>query len=403
MANLPNSPSWNLADIVSGHCDEDMVHSPDVSQTLCTAVQIGLVDLLASWSIYPSAVLGHSSGEMAAAYAGGYMTAAESITAAWCRGATVLRNCQEGAMLAVGLGPEEASDYIAGMESQVKIAAINSPNSVTLSGEAAAIRSLGERLTTEGAFSRLLKTGGNAYHSHHMASIGQEYEDFLSASFAHLQNMGLGDKRQWYPRVPWISSVTPCMPMVDVVPHTSYWRANLENPVRFSDAVSQLIKLNLVSMIIEVGSHSALKSAIDQTVRSLQSALTYSSTLKRNGDARRTMLLLAGTVYAIGGGVDLAAVNAVDEWLGSHWVMTHGCLATNLPPYQYAYGPISYNEGRLSKEYRLRKHLRHDLLGSRVPGTAKLRPQWRNIIRLKDLPWLGDHRLLPRKHPINPF
>ncbi|KAE8151809.1 polyketide synthase dehydratase-domain-containing protein [Aspergillus avenaceus] len=80
--------------------------------------------------------------------------------------------------------------------------------------------------------------------------------------------------------------------------------------------------------------------------------------------------------------------------------MVHGCMAVDLPPYQYAYGPIQYHESRLSKEFRARNIPHHDLIGSKLPGTAKHRPQWRNILRIKDLAWLGDHRLLP--HAVFP-
>ena len=105
------------------------------------------------------------------------------------------------------------------------------------------------------------------------------------------------------------------------------------------------------------------------------------------------MLRLAGSLFSINANVDLVAVNAIDEMDGKS--LQHGRTCIALPPYQYTYGGLNYHESRASKEYRFRSVLRHDLLGSKVPGNAKLRPSWRNILRVKDVPWLSDHRLVP--------
>jgi acyl transferase domain-containing protein len=76
LGSLPNPLSWTLSDILSGKCDKALIQTAEISQAACTAVQIGLVGLLASWSVRPSSVAGHLSGELAAAYASGRITAA---------------------------------------------------------------------------------------------------------------------------------------------------------------------------------------------------------------------------------------------------------------------------------------------------------------------------------------
>ena len=389
--------SWTIADILRGNCSADRVNIPEISQTVCTAVQIGLVDLLASWSVYPSGVVGHSSGEMAAAYASGRITAAEAITTAYFRGQTVAQNKQKGAMLAVGLGFEQAEKYLAVLEQVVKVAAINSPGSVTLSGEQEAVEKLSRILDNEGVFNRLLKTGGNAYHSWHMVSLGQTYDTLLTEGLARLDELGLRDEGNRYPRVAWASSVTPAKSIFTNNTLTSYWRTNLESPVRFSEAVANLIRqedLN-IGALVEIGPHAALKSPLDQILKNLGKTVPYTSSLKRGEDGRKSMLQLAGSLFTLNAKIDLAMVNATDEIVGADWMLAHGTMAVDLPTYQFVYPPLSYYESRLSKEYRLRRILRHDLLGSKVAGNAKLRPQFRNILRLKDLPWLTDHRLLP--------
>ncbi|KAJ4296346.1 hypothetical protein N0V90_006391 [Kalmusia sp. IMI 367209] len=337
-----------------GKCKKDLIQIPAVSQKACTALQIGLVDLLASWSIRPAGVVGHSSGEMAAAYAAGRITAAEAITAAYYRGYMVSFNKRKGAMLAVGVGPENGVEYIreAGLEEKVRVAAINSPSSITMSGDAEAIEELSKTLSQQGIFNRLLQAGGLAYHSHHMLPLGHDYTDAVENGRRSLEKNRISEESQKYPSIPWFSSVTP------------------EKDMTMSG----------------------------QDCKSIRKEYTTPRITKRFDGGQSSMLDLAGTLFALNADVDLVAVNGVDEHNGGNLV--HGSTAIDLPPYQYTYGPIQYHETRASKEYRLRKVPRHDLLGSKIAGTTRLRPQWRNMLRLKDLPWLDDHRVPP--HVLHP-
>ncbi|RAH58516.1 polyketide synthase [Aspergillus piperis CBS 112811] len=375
LATLPEPAPWKVADILCGKCDKDLIHKPGVSQTACTALQIALVDLLASWSVRPAGVVGHSSGEMAAAYAAGRITAAEAITIAYYRGYIVSFNQKQGSMLAVGFGAEQGAEYIkrAGLGDRVKVAAINSPVSITMSGDADAIGKLSVQLTQEAVFNRQLRTGGIAYHSHHMHLLGHDYAQAIDDALHQLASVGMIDTAHRYSNVPWVSSVVPhkntSMPRDEVT--DLYWQANLESPVRFTDAASRLLNTDDLSIgvIVEIGPHPALKGPLGQIAKSLGRTVPHVASVERSQDARRSLLGLAGTLFALNAEVDLVAVNA-------------------------------YHESRLSKEYRHRRWPRHDLLGARVPGTTRLRPQWRNILCLKSLPWLNDHCVPP--HVLHP-
>ncbi|KAH7256097.1 hypothetical protein BKA59DRAFT_389484 [Fusarium tricinctum] len=387
---------WTIFDMLSGNSKEVDMQSPEVSQVACTALQIGLVDLLASWSVRPAAAVGHSSGEMAAAYASGRITAAECITAAFFRGQAVSKNTQRGTMLAVGLGPDLAAEYIKDREDQIKVGAINSPRSVTLSGDAAAIEELSTLLTKDGVFNRLLRTGNNAYHSHHMEALGTDFCDMLSDGIETIAKMGLVDNNQRYPAVPWVSSVTPdkALGLSDANP--SYWKTNLESPVRFSQAVTKLMDTEAFDAMIEIGPHPALKGPVDQILKSLGNPCQYLASIIRSEDAAISMLQLAGSLFSLNAEINLAAVNSVDVVSGNGTTsLIHGCTVVDLPIYQYTYGPVNYYESRASQDYRLRNILRHDILGSKIPGVAKLQPQWQNVLRVKDVPWIADHRLIP--------
>jgi len=110
-----------------------LINRPEMSQPLCSAVQIALVNLFRSWDVKPQAVVGHSSGEIAGAYAAEAITADEAILMAYYRGQVMKLQGLAGGMAAIGLGRDAVTPFLV---PGVVIACENSPESVTLSGDA---------------------------------------------------------------------------------------------------------------------------------------------------------------------------------------------------------------------------------------------------------------------------
>jgi acyl transferase domain-containing protein len=104
----------------------------EFSQPICTALQVALVNLLSTWRIRPSAVVGHSSGEIAAAYAAGSLTIEEAITVAYYRGLVTKQQKRRGGMAAIGLG---RGDVLPLLRPGLTLACENSGRSVTVSGD----------------------------------------------------------------------------------------------------------------------------------------------------------------------------------------------------------------------------------------------------------------------------
>lgn len=185
LAQLNPPPSFTVKEFIINHADATAINKPEISQLLCTAIQIALVDLFDEWNINPSVNAGHSSSEIGAAYAAGLISAPEAILAAYCRGHAVKAHSSKGSMLAVGLGADEAEKYMLSYTpDQLCIACENSPSSVTLSGLPEPISEIKKLFDGAGIFARELKTS-RAYHSPHMASVGSVYEQLL-ANALHL-------------------------------------------------------------------------------------------------------------------------------------------------------------------------------------------------------------------------
>lgn len=152
-----------------------------MSQASCTALQVALVDLLASWGVLAQKVIGHSSGEIAAAYAAGILSFESALKAAYYRGLYSSQVKTDGAMLAVGLSEDDAKEKIAALPPAVGkafVACVNSPTNTTISGDRSALEALFEILQGDGVFVRFLKVS-IAYHSDHMEAAAAEYEKSL--------------------------------------------------------------------------------------------------------------------------------------------------------------------------------------------------------------------------------
>lgn len=399
LSKLPDPPKWTIESALLEPAASSRVNEPEFSQPLCTALQIGLVNLLSSWNVKPVATVGHSSGEIAAAYAAGVHTAEEAIIMAYYRGKVLATHTTPGRMLAVGLGPEQVSRYLD--TTKVVIAAVNSPNGVTLSGDEGVVEELKQVFDQENTFARIVQTGGKAYHSHHMAPLGEKYETLTRAALRTLsRDIAQGTRKE--PAL-WISSADPSTPQTRETLTPAYWRKNLESAVLFSPAVQRLAKqpkLDL-DLLIEIGPHAALAGPLRQIRAELDKQAEVRlapclGSINRGEDGFKNMLTLAGNLFVRNVPVNLTAVNSTDD-VSDKGVVTPqtGTIIADLPNYQFHYGPPIYYESRLNKEWRLRKHLRHDILGAKQPGCAKGRPAWRNMLRLKDVPWLDDHKLLP--------
>ncbi|GAW19307.1 hypothetical protein ANO14919_087930 [Xylariales sp. No.14919] len=381
------APSWTLEDTLQGLCDNGQIHEVSRSQPICTAIQVGLVDILHSYGVQPSATLGHSSGEIGAAYASGLISASQAIITAYFRGYAVAQQPSHGAMLACGITAEEARSLIQelGLAKQVCIACFNAPESVTLSGLRDGIDAIRSELLARGRFCRFLATGGQAYHSAWMNDAGDNYERLLTPYFQDTDQQSNSEATMYSTAE--VNSTGPTV--VDAATFMpKYWRKNLERPVQFESTLKYLLWKQKFHLL-EVGPHSALKGPINQVRVAAKfdtRTIPYSATLIRNQDAHLCMQQLAGRLFAYGHRLKWNAINAIPEQ--SRSVFRH------LPPYPWDYSAgLRWFEPRASVELRNRSHIRHELLGSKQLAGSEIDWSWRNVLRVNEIPWIRDHNI----------
>ncbi|KAH8759973.1 hypothetical protein F5883DRAFT_681694, partial [Diaporthe sp. PMI_573] len=363
-----HAPPWSLEETILSSDDKEKLSRAELSQPLCTSLQIALVDLLASWGVTPSAVVGHSSGEIAAAYAAGALSKDEALITAYYRGFVCKNPWKAGRMAAVGLGKAEVLPFLA---PGVGIACENSDSSVTLSGDADGLDQVIDLIKDhrEIAFIRKLHVE-MAYHSDHMKDVGMTYRKLLTEHVVPRP-----------PEIPFYSSVYGGRVLSEASEFGPlYWQENLENPVLFHTAVKTLIQESPRMVHVEVGPHHALRGPLRQIYQETATTVQHIPTLSRGENDTQALLSTLGQLFTAGVSISLPKEpGRVPQ------------LLDDLPPYPWHYERAYWAETRVMRNWRFRKHAPHDLLGSRTIDSTDLAPTWRNKIRIGDVPWLKDH------------
>ncbi|KAI3094809.1 hypothetical protein CBS147333_9920 [Penicillium roqueforti] len=370
----PLAPSWTIDEELRKPARKSRVDEAEYSQPLCTALQIALVDTYASIGIRAAAVLGHSSGEIAAAYAAGGLSAREAIIVAFLRGLATTRQGSKGAMGALGMSWEAAKKHLV---PGVVLACDNAPNSVTISGDAGPLEEIIKSIkqSDSRALATVLKVE-KAYHSPHMAEIGTQYK-------ASMTDAGVVGNVH---TLPFFSSVSGqyFAPAAKSRFGPKYWQTNLECPVLFTSAVRAAIKQHVgpsKQVFLEVGPHAALAGPMRQILTHSSSSAAYISSLTRRTDSAESWLSALGQLFAQHVPFNLQAL------------MPTGKTLSDLPSYPWDHHRTHWSESRVAHEWRMRKYPHHDLLGAKVLETTDLEPAWRNLLHIENAPWIRDHKI----------
>ncbi|KAI1809437.1 putative polyketide synthase [Poronia punctata] len=395
LQSLPEQdrPSWHIQEELAKSADVSSVMEASFSQPLCTAVQVVLVQMLAHSGVSFDAVVGHSSGEIAAAYAAGFLTSGDAVRIAYYRGLYGKLACGPagvgGAMLAAGTSVEDATELCElptmARHGKIVVAAINSSSSVTLSGDQKAIERAKFVFEDEKKFVRALKVD-TAYHSHHMQPCEAPYMDAMAR--VKINVMEPTSKTRWFSSVLGGTEVTGDMKEELA---GSYWKDNLLQPVLFTKALEGALEaVGTPALMLEVGAHPALKGPATSVVEEKTSVnVPYYGVLARGAHDAEEFATGLGAVWA---NVGASAVNFRQADTMFRAPGTKPSLLQDAPLYTWDHSTPYWTESRMSKSLRFRTHSHNELLGARLEtGENELR--WRNFLKPSELPWVKGHQI----------
>ncbi|KAF5621839.1 polyketide synthase [Fusarium sp. NRRL 52700] len=356
-----------------------------ISQPATTAIQMALVDLLDSFHITPNYVIGHSSGEIAAAYASGALTKEEAWEVAYYRGLvasslTIEHTRTQGSMMVVGLSVLDLDESYDEKKYPCELACVNGPRSVTLSGRKENIDGAFKELSAKGIFCRILPVKV-AYHSSDMLKIEKEYKSALR----------LINPRQHRRSVTMFSSVTG----EKIDGHeleNKYWTLNLVSPVVFMSAISTMLQLpsgKSPDIIVELSPSSTLRSPVLDTITvfGFPNPPRYSAILDRKTHGAMSLLGTMAELWACGCKFNMEKVVT----RGSYQIPLQPLA--DLPPYPWNHTRSYWHESHLGEATRFREFPRQDLIGAPTADAISFEPRWRGFLRIAENPWIQDHQI----------
>ncbi len=356
---------WSLIEEMRRPEGESRIALTEVAQPMLFAQQLGLTQVLRDAGIHPCAVLGHSVGEVAAAYASGALTREQATQVIYHRSMEQGKTAGLGKMAALGVNAEEALTAISGTAGWLELAAINSPQAVTVAGDPDALEELVQSMTAAGKFARVLALN-YPFHTKAMDPIRAGLVEALNGLTPHQSS------------VPFVSTVEGLEKPGQEL-DAEYWYRNVREPVRFHDAVSHLLKERDVTVFLEIGPHPVLKDYVAQSSKAIESSAASLQTLRRPGskgpEPESDNLWTAICACHAHGASDLASL----------YKRPTPPPALPLYPWQRSRhwrGAVQLPDLNLATE-RV-----HPLLGHRVISADGL---WENTLDTNQLPYLKDH------------
>jgi acyl transferase domain-containing protein/aryl carrier-like protein len=352
---------WSLMEAICESEDRSRMEETEVAQPANFAIQLGLARLWRSWGIEPDALIGHSQGEAAAQYLSGVLSFDDAVRVTYYRAVLQQRATGQGRMLAVSLSPETLNQAAADAGPGVSVAAINSPNAGTLSGDAAILEEMARHLETFGVFNRFLRVKV-PYHSHYMDPLRDEL-------LARLDGL-----RPQSAAIPFYSAVTGTRIDGSGV-DAEYWWHNVRSTVLFAAAFSQLVD-DGCTVFVELSPHPVLAGSITELLAHLGREGVVVPSLRRREPDHEVLLGSLGTLYTRGCPVAWDALYGTERDF------------LRLPGYPWQLKTYWAESPEAREDLHYREV--HPLLGQRIDAAH---PTWELELDRRRLPFLADHRI----------
>ncbi|WP_425087977.1 SDR family NAD(P)-dependent oxidoreductase [Streptomyces cyanogenus] len=360
---------WSLLDVLRGAPGAPGLDRVDVLQPALFAVMVSLAELWKAAGVRPDAVIGHSQGEIAAAYVAGALCLDDAAAVVALRSKLLLPLAGSGTMASVALPAADLEERLSGWNGRVGTAAVNGPTVTVVSGDAQAVRELVDACVADGVRARLIPVD-YASHSDHVERIREE----LLSRLAHLTPRTAG--------IPFYSTVTGTEIDTSGL-DADYWYRNIRRRVLFSETTGALLDAGH-SLFVEISPHPVLTVGIEQTAEAREAAATAIGTLRRDRDGRREFLTALSLAHVHGAPVDWAAA-----CLGRHHP------AVPLPTYAFQRTRHWVESSRGAGDVTMAglTEAGHPLLGAAVEIAGRGHVLTGRL-SLRTHPWLADHAVL---------
>ncbi|MGB6516736.1 MAG: SDR family NAD(P)-dependent oxidoreductase, partial [Mycobacterium sp.] len=284
---------WSLIDVLRGAPGAPGLDRVDVVQPVLFAVMVSLAELWRSIGVRPDAVIGHSQGEIAAAYVAGALSLRDAVRVVTLRSKLLLALSGRGGMASLACGPEQARELLVPYGDRISIAAINGRSAVVVSGEVAALDELVAQCTERELRARRIDVD-YASHSVAVEGIREQLVEALS---------GIEPRSA---RAVFFSAVTGgVLDTADL--DADYWFRNIRQTVEFDQAVRAASQSGYRTFI-ESSPHPALIAGIEDTATDAGAAAIVIPTLGREDGGLLRFLTSAAQAFVSGVGVDWRAV-----------------------------------------------------------------------------------------------
>ena len=285
---------WSLVEEMNSKEETSRIDRTDVAQPAIFALQVALAELWKTWGVLPKKVVGHSVGEVAAAYVAGIYSLEDAVKVIYHRSYLQNKTGGKGRMAVVGLSKSQAEQIIEGKESEVQLAVVNGPAMVTLAGDTETLEEIIKRIEGDGIFVRWLRID-YAFHTHQMDPIKDGLLDALKEISANSS------------KVPFYSTVTGDLFEGDDLDNYYWWR-NVREPVLFSSAIQSLSN-DGSELFLELGPHPALAGPIADSIGSLERDCAVLCSLNRKERETKTILGNLARLHIEGVEIDWASIN----------------------------------------------------------------------------------------------
>lgn len=360
-----NIAGWSLLEEMSRGKAESRVSDTRIAQPAIMALQIALVELWKHNGIEPAGVIGHSIGEVAAAYTAGALTLEQAVQVIFHRSRGQHAAAGKGAMLAVGVDLVAAEKLIAKVADRVSVAAINGPESITLSGDRAPLEEIARQLEQQDIFHRFLKVDV-PFHSHHMAPLKEELIGSLndlqpSAAQIALYSTVSGKREDGLHLV------------------SDYWYQNVRDPVYFAPALQRMIEDGF-DTFIEIGPHPALSGGAEELFANLNADARIYPSIRRQEDEALRLKQTLGALYVAGQPMNWAKVCPGAKRLH------------DLPRYAWQQKRF-WNESLAHQHHRLQLSLHPNITQHQASGVTPDRHVFKVFLDSQAEPYLSEHRM----------